>query len=62
MHAHLENQFSCTIQAWAEPSDDGLRFQAVQFGRVLIADSERGLLHALAEGLALSRPSWSIAA
>lgn len=46
-HPDLERALNCQILAWAEPTDDGERFVALQRGVYIEADSEALLLLAL---------------
>ena len=43
----LEHQFDCTILQWAEESDHGQIFSAVQDGVLLVAESLALLISAL---------------
>lgn len=47
----IEDQFTCTIRQWAEPTDDfgGEVYSAVQNGRLLVAESLALLISALHE-------------
>ena len=43
----LTNHYGAQIRAWAEPSDDGERYEASINGRVVLAESPHLLLRAV---------------
>lgn len=52
MKAYIESHFACRIISWAEPTEDGYTYSAVDAcGRVVVADTVTLLILALDEAV-----------
>lgn len=48
----IQTLFNCEVRQWAEPVDEcALAYSAVQFGRLILADSAEGLITELQAGM-----------
>lgn len=63
MRELLETLYSARVVAWAEPTDDGERYEVVVAGRRIVADTPHLLLRAVvADAVRSTRPPLRLAA